>query len=218
MTIFSFLFLRYPSTFIETEFRKFFGEQLHPTSIVSFIQTEEQFLPIHDKLLSSPPSDQLPITKDTLMIGSMVQPSSAFATNTTTPSETTENEKMTKHTKHLFIHYSYEKRLRTMKRGLHQVHGNLFNQSANGNVKMIVGTRNRRSATHELIRKRPPPFLLKDRERPSNRYVSAFFSDTFRISSTRVEKRRKSRATDNTTSAGNPPTYDPSTTQQLRTR
>ena len=38
----------------------------------------------------------------------------------------------------LFIHHPYEKRFRNMKRGLHQVHKDIFNQSATKNVKMIV--------------------------------------------------------------------------------
>ena len=46
---------------------------------------------------------------------------------------------------------------------------------------MIVGTRNRRSAYHELIRKRPPRFLLKDIERPSNGCFSPFLNDTYRV-------------------------------------
>ena len=180
MTVFSF-FLRYPWTFIETEFRKFFGEQLHPASVVSFIHTEEQFLLMHDKLLSSLFSDRSPMISDTVMMDFMIQPSTALEESTTTTSETTQNEKMAKLKNTLFIHYSYEKRFQSMKRGLHVVHEGLFSQSANGNVKMIVGTRNRRSAYHELIRKRPPPFLLKDTERPSNEYFFLFLNDTYSV-------------------------------------
>ena len=98
------------------------------------------------------------------------------------------NEKMAKFKNTLFIHYSYEKRFQSMERALHVVHEGLCSQSANGNIKLIVGTRNRRSAHHELIRKRLPPFLLKDRERPRNGYFSSFLSDTRRIFPTQREK------------------------------
>ena len=53
----------------------------------------------------------------------------------------------------LFIHQPYEKRFRAMKRGLHEIHTDIFKQLATKNVKMIVSNRNRRNATHELIRK-----------------------------------------------------------------
>ena len=155
-------------TCIETEFRKFFGEQLPPTSDVSCIHTEAQFLPMHQKIVSSFSLDQLSTISNTTTTYPMKQPSSNLEATTTTTSETTQNEKITKFENTLFIHYTYEERFQSMKRGLHMVHEDLFSQSANGNVKMIVGTRNRRSAYHELIRKRPPRFVLEDRERPSN--------------------------------------------------
>lgn len=121
---------------------------------------------MHDKSVSSLLSDQLPSTSDTTMINPMIEPSTVLEATTT--SETKQTEKIAKFNQTLFIHYSHEKRFQSMKRGLHEVHEGLFSQSANRNVKMIVGTRNRRSANHELIRKRPPSFLLKDRKRPSN--------------------------------------------------
>ena len=71
----------------------------------------------------------------------MKQPSFDLEATTTTTSETTQNEKITKFKNTLLIHYTYEKRFHSMKRGLHMIYEDLFSQSANGNVKMIVGTR-----------------------------------------------------------------------------
>ena len=150
---------------------------LQPQLCHVFIQ--KQFRPIHQKIVSSFSSDQLSTISNTTTTYPMKQPSSNLEATTTTTSETTQNEKITKFENTLFIHYTYEKRFQSMKRDLHMIYEDLFSQSANGNVKMIVGTRNRRSAYHELIRKRPPRFLLKDIERPSNEYFSLFLSDTY---------------------------------------
>lgn len=75
----------------------------------------------------------------------------------------TENKSQNK----LYIHYTHEKRFQTMKPDLHEVHKEILNQSATKNVKMIVGNRNRRNATHELIRKRPEQILLTNKSIPS---------------------------------------------------
>jgi hypothetical protein len=87
--------------------------------------------------------------------------------NTATESKIEENKKDNKFENKLFIHHTYEKRFRSMKRDLHQVHKDIFNQSATKNVKMIVGNRNRRNATHKLIQKRPKKSLLKNQQRKS---------------------------------------------------
>ena len=62
----------------------------------------------------------------------------------------------------LIIHYKHEKRFRSFKRDLHQIHDAIFKNSPVYYVKLIVGHKNRRSARHELIRKRPKTLILKN--------------------------------------------------------
>ena len=61
----------------------------------------------------------------------------------------------------------YEKSFQEMKQGLQQIHKDIFDQSATKTVKMIVGNRNRRNATHELKRKKPAKSLLKNKPHQS---------------------------------------------------
>ncbi|CAF4066071.1 unnamed protein product [Rotaria sordida] len=58
-----------------------------------------------------------------------------------------------------------KKRFCSIKPGLYEVHKGIFNQSATKNVKMVIGNRNHRNATYELVRKRPRPSLLNNKPR-----------------------------------------------------
>jgi hypothetical protein len=48
----------------------------------------------------------------------------------------------------LIIHYAYEKRFRSFKRDMHKHHEDISQNTPAINIKLIVGNRNRRSATH----------------------------------------------------------------------
>lgn len=122
---------------------------------------------MHQKLLSSITSQQF--TEEMIASDTSLVNQSTFRRQAplTTISQTGQHLKRDEDENPLLIHYCYEKRFQSMKRGLHLIYNDLLDQSQNGNVKMIVGTRNRRSARHELIRKRPKISLLKDKQRPS---------------------------------------------------
>jgi hypothetical protein len=62
----------------------------------------------------------------------------------------------------LFIHYMHEKRFRRFKKDLHQVYENAFKNTTVTDVTLIVGNRNRRNATNELINKKPKLSLLRN--------------------------------------------------------
>ena len=55
----------------------------------------------------------------------------------------------------LIIHYTHEKRFRSVKRDLHQVYDSIFHNTPAMFTKLIVGNRNRRDTRSELIRKNP---------------------------------------------------------------
>ena len=69
--------------------------------------------------------------------------------------------------KKLIIHYTHEKRLESLKRDMHKIYLDVFKNTPVEDLKLIVGTRNRRDARNELIRKRPSQRLLKNKPRRS---------------------------------------------------
>ena len=56
----------------------------------------------------------------------------------------------------------YEQRFNTLKKDMHQVYDDVFHDTPAMYTKMVVGTRNRRDAKNELIRKRPKRTLLRN--------------------------------------------------------
>lgn len=88
-------------------------------------------------------------------------------------------KKSTSYEKNLFIHYIHEKRFRPVKRGLHQVYGNTFQNTPAMAVKLVVGNRNRRDARHELIRKKPKLSLLQSKAREIKSKYQKFLGNYF---------------------------------------
>ena len=66
--------------------------------------------------------------------------------------------------KKFFVHYTHEQRLNTLKRDMHQVYEHVFQNRPARYTRMVVGTRNRRDAKNELIRKRPNRTLLQNKK------------------------------------------------------
>ena len=136
-TIFS-----YPSRFIEQQFHKFFNEFIYATSILPFIENEQQFCLLRHEIL-----DQL--TPD--------------ITAKTTSQETVRKiqKKSVDYANRLFLHYTHEKRFQRVGRNTHHVYENIFKNTPSMDLKLIVGSRNRRDAKNELIQKRPKRSLLQ---------------------------------------------------------
>jgi hypothetical protein len=150
-------FSSYPSLFIENEFKKFFYEYKSTSPFLSFIDDEKQFNLMHHKLSGEPTPRQ-----------SQVQQSSATADvdNDQTDQQNNNDTTTTTTTKYnvdkLFVHYTHEKRFEPFKREMHHLYDDIFGPTPAMEAKLIVGTRNRRDAKNELIRKRPKKNLLRD--------------------------------------------------------
>lgn len=67
----------------------------------------------------------------------------------------------------MIIHYTHERRFESMKRDMHKIYDDTFKETPVADVKMIVGSRNRRDAKNDLIRKRPHQSILKNKPRLS---------------------------------------------------
>jgi hypothetical protein len=55
----------------------------------------------------------------------------------------------------LILHYTHEQRLANNKKDFHQIWNNILSDTPVINTKLIIGTRNRRNATKEMVSKRP---------------------------------------------------------------
>jgi len=82
--------------------------------------------------------------------------------NTTTTTTTTANKPIYNKDDKLFVHYTHEKRFQSLKRDMHRVYQNTFENSPAIYTRLVVGNRNRRNAQHELVRKRPKKTLLQN--------------------------------------------------------
>ena len=80
----------------------------------------------------------------------------------TIQSNTKEQQQSDIKQKKLIVHYTHERRFSSFKRDLHHVYDTVFYNTPVVVIKMIVGNRNCRDTRHELIRKRPRAFLLKN--------------------------------------------------------
>ncbi len=63
--------------------------------------------------------------------------------------------KQSKWNSRLIVHYTHEQRLANNKKDFHQIWNNIFDNTPTVNTKLIIGTRNSRNATKEMISKRP---------------------------------------------------------------
>ena len=79
----------------------------------------------------------------------------------------------------LIIHYTHEKRFSSFKHDMHLIYDSTFLQHIGHDIKLIVGNRNRRDSTRELITKRPKRYILTNNH--SERRVSFFYQYSLQI-------------------------------------
>jgi hypothetical protein len=56
----------------------------------------------------------------------------------------------------LFLHYTHEKRLKPLKRDIHEAYHTTFQNTHVNNVKLLVGCRNNQKAKAQFIRRKRP--------------------------------------------------------------
>ena len=64
-------------------------------------------------------------------------------------------KKQSKFDANLIIHYTYEQRLENNKRDIHQHWNNTFAETPVTNTRLIIGNRNSRNLTRELVHRHP---------------------------------------------------------------
>jgi hypothetical protein len=93
-------------------------------------------------------------------------------TNNSTKPSTKETDKVKNYEDKLIFHYIHEKRFHSFKRDMHKLYKDHFGDPLAMGIKMIVGNRNRRSAIHELVRKKPKKSLLQNKPIKSKSYTN----------------------------------------------
>lgn len=154
---------RYPSAFITNEFRKFFFEYISTCPFSSFIDDEKQFFTMRTKILGEPTARQSQVASSA---------TTADMDNDQTDDQIMKQQattavKPTNYGDKVFVYYTHEQRLDKLKKDMHRVYEDIFHHTPAMYTTIIVGTKNRRDAKNELIRKRPKQSLLQNKTKPS---------------------------------------------------
>jgi hypothetical protein len=190
------LFFRYPWSFIDKEYRKFFLQYKSLSSLaqpfIPYFQDEKKFFHMRHIILGQPTPQQSQV---------MISATTADMNNNQKDPEPyqpilNKELKQNQSEKKLFIHYTHEKRFHSFKKDMHQLYEHIFNDPSVRYVKMIVGSRNRRNSTKELIHKRPNKYLLQNKPMKSKSFKTIlikknffFFIIYFNILLNRTEKK-----------------------------
>jgi hypothetical protein len=118
------------------------------------------------KIMDQPTSRQSQIAMNAAKASNNKDPSNKEQMQSEETTKTDENKKK-KAEDQLIIHYTHEKRFTSTKREMHEKYADVFKNTPAMNVRLIVGNRNRRAATNDLIRKKPPKSLLTNKPRKS---------------------------------------------------
>ena len=71
----------------------------------------------------------------------------------------------------LFIHCTYEKRLKGLAREIHTIHDSFFKNTDYGQIQLVVGHRNNPNMVLQLSRKRPLSSMLQYSSRKSRAHL-----------------------------------------------
>jgi hypothetical protein len=163
----SFPSFSYPSTYINKQFQEFFADYLSSSwssSLLPFINDEDNFLLLRQKILAQPTTKQAEVAISAASVDITRNQQNGVM-------ETSIKRNKDKFQKNLFVHYTYEKRLKGLAREIHAIHDSLFQNTIHGTVRLIVGNRNNPNIVYELARKRPSSSLIKDPLKKSRIYL-----------------------------------------------
>jgi hypothetical protein len=158
---------RYPSIYIDAQFRTFFEKYIClGTALLPTIDDENEYLSVRYKLQQQPSANQMKAMKNVQKV--------RFETETQNDTQlqkpyatTTDPKKKEKFTKTLIIHCRHEQRLEALKRDMHRIYDSVFHGTPAMDIKLIVGHTNNRSAKRDLTRARPNIKLLNPTKKSS---------------------------------------------------
>lgn len=140
---------------------KYLTDYKSSSPFLSTIENENQFLQMRYEILKQPTTRQSQVAlRQALANIDNEQENNEVTPNT--ESTTKKRESNASYGAKLFVHYTHEQRFHSCKRDMHKVYENIFKDTPAMYTELVVGNRNRRQATNELIRKRPSKALLKN--------------------------------------------------------
>ncbi len=142
----------YPPRYIYSRFNKFFSSGL-PTSFLLFMITIEHNFAFTRRILLNRPT--IPEYQIASRITRTINVDSEEVVDN--PLVRARLRKKTKFDTNLIIHYTYEKRLQRNKKDIHQLWNQIFQQTPIMDTRLIIGNRNSRNLTRELVHRRPQP-------------------------------------------------------------
>ncbi len=130
----SFYSFSYPSTYINKQFQEFFADYLSPSwssSLLPFINDENNFPLLRQKILAQPTAKQAEVAISAASVNIARNQQNGVM-------ETSIKRNKDKFQNNLFVHYTYEKRLKGLAREIHVIHDSLLQNTIHGTVRLIV--------------------------------------------------------------------------------
>ncbi|CAF3160913.1 unnamed protein product [Rotaria sp. Silwood2] len=158
-----FLYNRYPSTYINEQFQKFFAgyRSSSTSSLLPMITDESQFFALRQTLSNQPTAKQTQLARSVVAVN-LTQDTQHVPQRNTQLMEATITRNNIKFKNNIFVHVTHEARLKGLARGIHLIHDSHFKNTIHGDIRLIVGYRNNPNIEFELSRKRPSSSILKD--------------------------------------------------------
>ena len=149
---------RYPTTYIDKQFRKVFADYVPDSSLLSILVDENQFHQLRRKLMDQPTPRQNQIDTQIAKYTQDNVNCTVQQTKQALPLASKTNQQPSKKKSgqdYVLIHITHENRFTSMKRDMHEIFREAFQSLGIEAVRLIVGHRNSPTLQRELIRKRP---------------------------------------------------------------
>ena len=150
-------YFRYPTAYIDKQFRKVFGDYTSSSSLLPILADESQFHRLRRKLMDQPTPRQSQIEAQIARSKQNNDDDEVQQSKQTLASTSRINKPLRKksYQDYVLIHINHENRFASMKKDMHEVFREAFQELGVDALRLIVGHRNSPSLQRELIRKRP---------------------------------------------------------------
>ena len=128
---------------------------------MSFIEIEQQFRLLQHEILDQPTPEQSQAASRAALADADNDQTDITAGTTSQETVRKIQNQPINYADRLFLHYTHEKRFQPVRRNIHHVYEDVFKNTPAMDLKLIVGSRNRRNTQNELIRKRPKRSLVQ---------------------------------------------------------
>jgi hypothetical protein len=126
--------------------------------LIPWIEHEHQFFTLRRSVLAKQTTREQQIEHKILPTGLKDE---TLNQKTVKAMSTRQEKQATKFDTTLFLHYTHEQRLQSLKRDIHKIYAETFLGTPDEDVRLVVGHRNNPNISYELMQKRPPPSMLK---------------------------------------------------------